>query len=98
MVGVHGGVLQRAFDTAVKVLVEDVCVVDRIQSLGPKYELMVCSSGRRLVSASPEVERVGSPGEATPTHVLHLGDISVNDVFQLQVHTPIMDNVLVCFH
>ena len=66
-------------------------MVDRIQSLGPKYELMVWSSGRRLV-ASPEVEKVGSPGEATPTHVLHLGDISVNDVCPAgQVHTPIMD-------
>ena len=86
VVGVRSGVLCRSFDTAVKVLVEDACVVDCIQSLGPQYELTLCSSGRRLVSVSPDDEDdVKSPGNATPTNVLRLGELSVDDVFLLQV-------------
>ena len=46
-------ITKRPYDVAVKLLVQDLCLVDRIQTFGPEYELVVCSSGKTLLSTSP---------------------------------------------
>ena len=46
-------VLKRTYDTAVKLVVQDLYLVDRIQSFGPEYELIVCSSGKSMFAPSP---------------------------------------------
>ena len=45
--------LKRPYDSATRLLVQDLCIVDRIQTFGPEYELVVCSSGRSLLGFSP---------------------------------------------
>ena len=45
--------LKRPYDSFTRFLVEDLCIVDRIQTFGPEYELVVCSSGRSLLGFSP---------------------------------------------
>lgn len=51
--GVKVEFLKRPYDSATRLLVQDLCIVDRIQTFGPKYELVVCSSGRSLLGFSP---------------------------------------------
>ena len=53
MPGVSFEFLKRPYDTAVRLLLSDLCLVDRIQKFGPEYELVVCSSGRALLGLSP---------------------------------------------
>ena len=45
-------------------LVQDLFLVDRIQSFGPGYELVICSSGRTLLDVSPSCL---SPTTSTPS-------------------------------
>ena len=45
--------LKRTYDTAVKLVVQDLYLIDRIQSFGPEYELIVCSSGKSMFAPSP---------------------------------------------
>ena len=51
--GVKVEFLKRPYDSATRLLVQDLCVVDRIQTFGPEYELVVCSGGRSLLGFSP---------------------------------------------
>ena len=51
--GINFEFLKRPYDTAVRLLVQDLCLVDRIQTFGPEYELVVCSSGRSILGLSP---------------------------------------------
>lgn len=51
--GVKLSLLKRTYDTAVKLVVQDLYLVDRIQSFGPEYELIVCSSGKSMFPPSP---------------------------------------------
>ena len=51
--GVKLEFLKRPYDSFTRFLVEDLCIVDRIQTFGPEYELVVCSSGRSLLGFSP---------------------------------------------
>ena len=53
--GIHLDFLKRPHDLALRLLVQDLCLVDRIQTFGPEYELVVCSSGRSLFGFSPPV-------------------------------------------
>lgn len=53
--------LKRPHDLALRLLVQDLFLVDRIQTFGPEYELVVCSSGRSLLGLSP------TPSLTTPT-------------------------------
>ena len=63
MPGIVCEVLKRPHDLALRLLVQDLCLVDRIQNFGPEYELVVCSSGRSLLGFSPPP----ASNEATPT-------------------------------
>lgn len=49
--------LKHPYDVTLRLLVQDLFVVDRIQAFGPEYELMVCSSGRALLGPSPTPPR-----------------------------------------
>ena len=75
-------VLKRTYDTAVKLIVQDLYLIDRIQSFGPEYELIVCSSGKSMFGPSPipefaakspsspfspKQQTLSSPGASTPT-------------------------------
>lgn len=51
--GINLEFLKRPHDLALRMLVQDLCLVDRIQTFGPEYELVVCSSGRALLGLSP---------------------------------------------
>lgn len=51
--GVKVEFLKRPYDSVTRLLVQDLCIVDRIQTFGPEYELVVCSSGRSLLGLSP---------------------------------------------
>ena len=51
--GVKVEFLKRPYDSITRLLVQDLCIVDRIQTFGPEYELVVCSSGRSLLGFSP---------------------------------------------
>ena len=51
--GINLDFLKRPHDLALRMLVQDLCLVDRIQTFGPEYELVVCSSGRALLGLSP---------------------------------------------
>lgn len=51
--GAKAEFLKRPYDSATRLLVQDLCIVDRIQTFGPEYELVVCSSGRSLLGFSP---------------------------------------------
>lgn len=61
--GIRCDFLKRPHDLALRLMVQDLCLVDRIQTFGPEYELVVCSSGRSLLGFSPSSD---SP-QATPT-------------------------------
>lgn len=50
--GVKLEALKRPYDAAVRLLIQDLCLADRIQTFGPEYELVVCSSGKTLLSGS----------------------------------------------
>lgn len=45
--------LKRSHDLALRLLVQDLFLVDRIQTFGPEFELVVCSSGKSLLGLSP---------------------------------------------
>lgn len=62
--GIDVQFLKRPYDLAMRLLVQDLCLVDRIQTFGPEYELVVCSSGRSLFGFSPTVH---SPSRSVPT-------------------------------
>ena len=51
--GVKLEILKRPYDTAVRLLIQDLCLVDRIQTFGPEYELVICSSGKTIFPVSP---------------------------------------------
>ena len=53
--GIHLDFLKRPHDLALRLHVQDLCLVDRVQTFGPEYELVVCSSGRSLFGFSPPV-------------------------------------------
>ena len=69
--GVNLEVLKCPHDLSLRLLVQDLFLVDRIQTFGPEYELVVCSSGKSLLSPSPtpSLSSVTSPRTscATPT-------------------------------
>ncbi len=65
--GISLDFLKRPHDLALRLLVQDLCLVDRIQTFGPKYELVICSSGRSLFGFSPPVPRPSSSAQAMPT-------------------------------
>ena len=46
--------MKRVYDISARLIVEDIFAVDKLQSHGPEYELIVCSSGRGLFSYSPD--------------------------------------------
>ena len=46
--------MKRVYDLSARLIVEDIFAVDKLQSHGPEYELIVCSSGRGLFSYSPD--------------------------------------------
>ena len=52
-----GGIKKRPHDLSLRVIIEDLFLVDRMQGHGPQYELILCSSGRHLFSKSPTEER-----------------------------------------
>ena len=64
--GVKFEVLKRPYDTAVQLFVQDLCLVDRLQTFGPEYELVVCSSGRTIFT-SPSPTTKESPEKPTPS-------------------------------
>ena len=45
--------LKRPYDMSLQVVIQDLFVADRLQQLGPDYELIVCSSGRAYLGLSP---------------------------------------------
>ncbi len=49
--GVNVAVTKRPYDIDLHLLVQDLCLVDRIQTFGPEYELVVCSSGKTILSS-----------------------------------------------
>ena len=51
--------LKRPYDMSLQVLIQDLFVADRLQQLGPDYELIVCSSGRAYLGLSPSPSRAG---------------------------------------
>ena len=52
--GVQLALLKRPYDTRLDLTVQDLCLVDRLQTFGPEFELMVCSDGRNILrSFSP---------------------------------------------
>ena len=53
MPGINLEFLKRPHDLALRLQVQDLCLVDRVQTFGPEYELVVCSSGRSLLGFSP---------------------------------------------
>ena len=64
--GVKFEVLKRPYDTALQLFVQDLCLVDRLQTFGPEYELVVCSSGRTIFT-SPSPTTKESPEKPTPS-------------------------------
>ena len=59
--GINLEFLKRPHDLALRLLVQDLCLVDRIQSFGPEFELVVCSSGKSLADLPH------APVKTTPT-------------------------------
>lgn len=51
--GISCEFLKRPHDLALRLKVQDLCLADRIQTFGPEFELVVCSSGRSLLGLSP---------------------------------------------
>ncbi len=46
--------LKRPYDVTLRLVVQDLYVVDRIHAFGPEHELMLCSSyGKSILSTSP---------------------------------------------
>lgn len=64
--GVNVAVTKRPYDLDLHLLVQDLCLVDRIQTFGPEYELVVCSSGKSILS-SP----FGEPPTKRPKTIDH---------------------------
>lgn len=56
MPGIKFGFVKRPYDIGLQVQVEDLFLVDPISAFGPGYELVVCSSGSKLLSFSPSLE------------------------------------------
>jgi hypothetical protein len=65
--GVKMEFLKRPYDSITRLLVQDLCIVDRIQTFGPEYELVVCSSGRSLLGFSP-LDASLSPSSLSAPH------------------------------
>ena len=67
--GISCEFLKRPHDLALCLKVQDLCLVDRIQTFGPEFELVVCSSGRSLLGFSPSssdsTQRSSSSGGAS---------------------------------
>ena len=63
--GVKFEVLKRPYDTAVRLFIQDLCLVDRIQTFGPEYELVICSSGKTIFPLSPTSNK--APGKPIPS-------------------------------
>ena len=51
---VRAGFVKRPYDFKGKFVVGDMVVVDKLQQFGPRYELLACSSGHRLMPLSPD--------------------------------------------
>lgn len=66
--GVKMEFLKRPYDSVTRLLVQDLCIVDRIQTFGPEYELVVCSSGRSLLGFSP-LDASLSPSSLSAPHM-----------------------------
>ena len=43
---------KRPYDTRLELSVQDLCVLDRFQSFGPEFELILCSDGKNLLNLS----------------------------------------------
>ena len=54
VLGVKVGVKKRPYDMAARLMIDEICVVDRMHHYGPEYELLVCSSGGHLVLPEPD--------------------------------------------
>ena len=51
--GIKFGFVKRPHDIGLQVQVQDLFLVDRIQTFGPGYELVICSSGSTLLDFTP---------------------------------------------
>ena len=51
--GVKLQFVKRLYDAKLDFTVQDLCVVDCIQTFGPEFELVVCSGGKSLLKSSP---------------------------------------------
>ena len=51
--GIKFGFVKRPHDIGLQVQVQDLFLVDRIQTFGPGYELVICSSGSTLLDFVP---------------------------------------------
>ena len=71
--GISCEFLKRPHDLALCLKVQDLCLVDRIQTFGPEFELVVCSSGRSLLGFSPSssdsTQRSSSSGDASSSNL-----------------------------
>ena len=59
--GVRLQLLKRPYDTKLEFAVQDLCVVDCIQTFGPQFELVVCSSGKTILASSYPQEKPTRP-------------------------------------
>ena len=59
--GVRLQLLKRPYDTKLEFAVQDLCVVDCIQTFGPEFELVVCSSGKTILASSYPQEKPTRP-------------------------------------
>ena len=62
--GVRLQLLKRPYDTKLEFAVQDLCVVDCIQTFGPQFELVVCSSGKTILASSYPQEKPTRPSSA----------------------------------
>ncbi len=51
--GINLEFIKRPHDLALRLRVQDLFLVDRIQTFGPEFELVVCSSGKSLLDSFP---------------------------------------------
>lgn len=72
--GVSVEAMKRPFDAAMKLHVQDVRLVDRMQTFGPTYETVLCASGRGGDDpASPTTDKSSSPPTSRATESAGLG-------------------------
>ena len=58
--------LKRPYDITLDLTVQDICVVDRFQSFGPEFELILCSDGKNLLNQSSSSSPVKKSSHSCP--------------------------------